>query len=485
MRPPLISLAIVVGLAAADPLNDVHVQKQVSSATPPFPCIRGDVVVSWHPDGRRHFCKETGHGTEETSNDSMAHLPQPARRPKKETSELEVLLVGNNFEQQFPLLGYGGIEAHVEAVASALYNTKVRFRVIVPRIVNRQNHKYPFEILETPTAAPSSSFIREARKIIQRIEPRPDIIWSSSDWSADGLHDLGIPMIVTNEDSGSPRLLNSYPTVTYRFISQNQQDRWCNASAAFDPQFGKTRSCSPGDVGERPYGQAELSSDSPSPCKIQPWLRDQSFTLWAGFPDEEFALELQKESKTLLFVGQLEEAKGLAEFQQLAEWNPDWKFIVYGKGHFIPQHSNVIFKGLLKRGRAHNRAFQRASKFFMFVEWEEAFGRVIVEAMSKGTSVLGSDRGSLPELVPASAGVVSSDLKVLNASLHRDFDPREVFKWAESNFKAEAEVEELMRLSRQIVARHRPSSVVSAKSPAAGESPIADPILSAILSSKE
>ena len=164
MRPPLISLAIVVGLAAADPFNDVHVQKQVSSATPPFPCIRGDVVVSWHPDGRRHFCKETGHGTEETSNDSMAHLPQPARRPKKETSELELLLVGNNFEQQFPLLGYGGIEAHVEAVASALYNTKVRFRVIVPRIVNRQNHKYPFEILETPTAAPSSSFIREARK---------------------------------------------------------------------------------------------------------------------------------------------------------------------------------------------------------------------------------------------------------------------------------------------------------------------------------
>ena len=121
-------------------------------------------------------------------------------------AELNVLVIGNEYVQQFPLLGYGGIEAHVEAVASGLQQiaampgSGIRFRVLVPKITE-QRRKYPFEIIEIAVPAGHAGAreaIRDtAKRIIPTLTPRLDIIWSQSYWSARLLHDMGIPMIVS------------------------------------------------------------------------------------------------------------------------------------------------------------------------------------------------------------------------------------------------------------------------------------------------
>ena len=70
----------------------------------------------------------------------------------------------------------------------------------------------------------------------------------------------------------------------------------------------------------------------------------------------------------------------------------------------------------------------QASKFFMFVKWEEAAARVIVEALSKGTPVIGSARGCLPEWITTSVGYSNNDLKCVNASLRNSYDPATIYR---------------------------------------------------------
>ena len=115
-----------------------------------------------------------------------------------------------------------------------------------------------------------------------------------------------------------------------------------------------------------------------------------------------------------------------------------------------PRHPNIKFSGELMRGEAHRRAFQRTSKFFIFTKWHEAFGRTVVEALSKGTPVLGSNRGSLPELISSEVGIASSDLLELNATLRCDFEPSKVFNFAKAHFTVDQEIKEMLRWSHVV-----------------------------------
>ena len=137
------------------------------------------------------------------------------------------------------------------------------------------------------------------------------------------------------------------------------------------------------------------------------------------------------------------------EFLQLARWNSDWTFLIYGPEGNIPLKlvqkaggipPNVKQLGELKRGKDHNLAFGNASKFFMFVKCEEAFGRVVAEATSKGTPVLASNWGSLPEIILGhdgkgkGVGSVSATLQQLNASYGKDYNYDRVYQYAKANF---------------------------------------------------
>ena len=289
----------------------------------------------------------------------------------------------------------------------------IDFEVIVPKITS--GHKeYPFKVTQVEVMPGSSSvrFIKAVRQYIQSLSKKPDIIWSQSCWSGDHLHDLNIPMIVSHGDSGEPITLKSYKNVFHRFMSHNQRKRW---------------------------------------SEKQKWLLHESVAIWQGFPDHEFDLETEKVPKTVLFVGGLGKHKGLSEFEKLASQNPDYTFYVYGVGNFTPKTKNVKFMGELKRGAAHAEAFKKAEYFFMFVQWEEAFGRVIIEAMSKGTPVLGSNHGSLPELIGPEVGVSVSSIEEINDILGKKFDNQYIFEFAKREFNNIKEVTTLFDLSRKIL----------------------------------
>ena len=169
------------------------------------------------------------------------------------------------------------------------------------------------------------------------MDPQPDVIWGQSNWSGEHLHDLGIPMIVNHHDSrdGQNIRVKRYHNVVNRFLSRSQMRLW---------------------------------------SKHKPWINEQTdaFALWYGFRPDEFQLTLEKTPNTVIFVGSLKESKGLNEYLELATMNPDWTFYIYGRGD-KPQHiaGNVKFMGELKRGEEHRRVFAKASRFFMYVKWEE------------------------------------------------------------------------------------------------------------------
>jgi glycosyltransferase involved in cell wall biosynthesis len=359
-----------------------------------------------------------------------------------EAKKLYIALVGNDFKQQFPLLGYGGIESAVETIAEELHNQNIKFVVVSPKITEPST-VYNFTILQTKHVAGRGSleFIEDVKMILKDLDPRPDVIWSQSCWSGNNLHDLGIPMIVTHHDSSGKDeqknlagCLQSHPNVIHRFISARQLELW---------------------------------------ARHESWLLDenQSFLQWYGFSPSEFKFTQNKSPNTLLFVGTESEAKGIIEFLLLAHWNPDWKFFMYGpstggishnilqkSGGFLP--SNVQLMGELKRGECHRDAFGKASKFFMFVKWEEAFGRVIIEAMSKGTPVLASQWGSLPEIIRGPdgkgegiVGSISRNISELNASLRDEFNYKHVYQYAQENFSAKNEVDTLLLKSLELVKR--------------------------------
>ena len=96
----------------------------------------------------------------------------------------------------------------------------------------------------------------------------------------------------------------------------------------------------------------------------------------------------------------------------------------------------------------------------MFVNYMEAFGRVVLEATSKGTPVLASNMGSLPEIIRGPDGLgegvigtISHSMEQLNASLHREYDYKRVYQYSREHFSAEKELESLLLKSLDLVER--------------------------------
>ena len=332
-------------------------------------------------------------------------------------------------------MDYGGIEAHVEAMAEGLVEIGANFTVITPNIsTNPSNRQYPFPIIQTNYKPKHGSkpYIKEVRNIIEKMDPKPDLILSCSDWSGIYLHTLGIPQIVSHGDSGEPRKLKKLgDNVLHRFKSINMRQRWTSIKYETNQHV---------------------------------WLPNTSFALWPGFPPDEFVEPnnnnnnntlTRRKDKLMIFVGVISEKKGIDKFEELARRNTDWTFHVYGTGSYTPPNRipNLEFKGRLKRGDDHHKVFAQASVFFMFVAWEEAFGRTVVEALSKGTPVFGSRRGSIPELVPpAFAGVTSDDIGVLDQAL-KNFSFTQntrIYNWAKESFSSKKEMIELYRRGMEL-----------------------------------
>jgi len=146
---------------------------------------------------------------------------------------LRVCVLGSCNHQQFPTIGYGGIESSIENLCKGLYRhfrDTIEFTVIVPKISEGRalTITYGFKIVETNYIPMDISnvypthFATAAKEIILSSPIKPDVIWSVGHWSALVLQDINIPVITTIQDSG-PWEDNKFvynTNITYRFISK-------------------------------------------------------------------------------------------------------------------------------------------------------------------------------------------------------------------------------------------------------------------------
>lgn len=355
--------------------------------------------------------------------------------------KLKVCIVGNDYKQQFPLLDYGGIESSVENTAIGLhekFKDEVNFCAIVPKILSNKRD-YGFKIIETNetetsiSQKPVSFFIQEVKKILLNTRTKPDVIWCQSHWSALELWDLNIPLICTSQDSaineGASGKFIFKPNVYYRFVSKFLLENNFNLN------------------------------DS-----VQFKIYNNSFYLHTGLTDENFQFFPNKKNYVLWVAGLNwgMEAKGLTDFIQLAETNPSTNFVCYGTGNvqienFLYQTSNrlknFIFKGKLNRGIEHATAFGEAKFFIMPTKTHEAFGRTVVEALSKGTPVLGYNSGAIPELLlgDSDAGQVFKigDIQSMSKELNKPYDYEKCYNFSKK-FHIDNEIKNLIEKSFQI-----------------------------------
>ena len=349
---------------------------------------------------------------------------------------MKIALIGSRDVQQFPTLSYGGIETCVENLAWGLHNNNQEFVCIVPRREDRA--AYPFEIIESdvpPMPGPEEAvwpFANSLPGIIKRVQP--DIIWSQSFWSAEALKKLDIPVICTfhdfvPDDDAKKRWFRLRENAWYRFVSRFQFEQWIDPTVNWQPQ--------------------------------------RSFFLHTGLSNQEFEFGSPQERQDYyLWVGGFSwgwHYKGLNVFVTLAIRNPNKDFVVYGTGdsriedelkqlsHRLP---NFRFKGLLPRGPLHRQAFKKAKLFLMPTRIPEPLGRTNLESMSKGTPVLGTTSGALPELIENGiCGFTTDDMEQMEALLEFPFDYQRCFEYSR-RFHVNYEIQALLKKSEHILTGH-------------------------------
>ena len=121
-----------------------------------------------------------------------------------------------------------------------------------------------------------------------------------------------------------------------------------------------------------------------------------------------------RENRRLLFVGRLEEQKGVVEliktYQSLKQNFPNLKLTVVGKGPLKPMLEKIGIKILSLPYSQMPRIYQEADIFVLPSKatkyWEEYYGMALLEAMASGLPVITTDCGVIPEVVGKAAFIV-------------------------------------------------------------------------------
>ena len=129
-------------------------------------------------------------------------------------------------------------------------------------------------------------------------------------------------------------------------------------------------------------------------------------------------INFTKKEKLISFVGKLNSAKGYDIFGQaickILDDYKDWKALVIGdepRENLFYSHKNLKLLGFKKNDFILN-TLKKVSISVICSRWNEPFGRASLEAASRGSAVIISDRGGLPET--SNNAII---LKTLNADI--------------------------------------------------------------------
>ena len=117
-------------------------------------------------------------------------------------------------------------------------------------------------------------------------------------------------------------------------------------------------------------------------------------------------INFKKKKNIITFIGKLNRAKGYDLFGEaiikILDKYSNWKSTVYGdepREKHIFNHKNLKISGFKDNNFILND-LKKASISVICSRWEEPFGRTSLEAASRGSAVIISNRGGLPETAP-------------------------------------------------------------------------------------
>ncbi len=114
-------------------------------------------------------------------------------------------------------------------------------------------------------------------------------------------------------------------------------------------------------------------------------------------------INFRNKKKIISFIGKLNSAKGYDLFGNaivnILDEFKDWRAVVFGdepRENIVFKHKNLLINGYTKHEKILN-FLKKVSISIVSSRWEEPFGRTSLEAASRGSAVIISNRGGLPE----------------------------------------------------------------------------------------
>ncbi len=135
-------------------------------------------------------------------------------------------------------------------------------------------------------------------------------------------------------------------------------------------------------------------------------------------------INFDEKKKIISFVGKLNKAKGFDIFgnaiTKILDKHPDWLAKVFGdepREKLSYSHKNLKMLGF-KSNKFILNELKRVSISVVCSRWDEPFGRTSLEAASRGSAVIISNKGGLPETSKDAIILKNLDLKTLYKTLN-------------------------------------------------------------------
>jgi len=224
------------------------------------------------------------------------------------------------------------------------------------------------------------------------------------------------------------------------------------------------------DLFKRCY-HISISNDQRSPLENANYIA----TVYNGIEVEKYPFRDKKED-FLIFLGRTSPEKGIVEAIQIAK-KAKQKLMVLAKIDPVDEeYFNKAVKPLIDGNEIvfigevpfeEKVEWLSKAKALLFpIQWKEPFGLVMIEAMACGTPVIAPKRASVPEIVvDGETGFIVSVENMIDDMKEKikyidKLKPLKCRQHVEKNFTAHKMVKEYIKVYENVIANHKPFSLV-------------------------